>query len=151
MPTKGGLRSQSIAPETDVAIVGAGPIGSALALMLARRGRRVLLLDKARFPRDKPCGEGLMPAGLSILQELGISLAPAEFPRVRGVRYRLSDGRSAFGAFRSDDGKPVEGAGVRRLRLDPLLAARAAENPFVDFKAGVGGRGLELDGPGVRL
>ena len=151
MPTKGGLRRPSIATETDVAIVGAGPIGSALALMLARRGRRVLLLDKARFPRDKPCGEGLMPAGLSILQELGISLAPAEFPRVRGVRYRLSDGRSAFGAFRSDDGKPVEGAGVRRLRLDPLLAARAAENPFVDFRAGVVARGLELDGPGVRL
>ncbi|HEY8736623.1 MAG TPA: FAD-dependent oxidoreductase, partial [Candidatus Dormibacteraeota bacterium] len=62
--------------DADVAIVGAGPIGSALALMLARRGQRVLLLEKATFPRDKACGEGLMPAGLAILEELGISLTP---------------------------------------------------------------------------
>ena len=45
--------------DTDVAIVGAGPIGSALALMLARRGQRVLLLEKATFPRDKACGRGI--------------------------------------------------------------------------------------------
>ena len=137
--------------DADVAIVGAGPIGSALALMLARRGQRVLLLEKATFPRDKACGEGLMPAGLAILEELGISLTPADFPRVRGVLYRLSDGPSAFGAFRADDGTPVEGAGVRRLRLDPLLAARAAENPLVQFRAGVVVRGIELGGPGVHL
>jgi menaquinone-9 beta-reductase len=137
--------------DADVAIVGAGPIGSALALMLSRRGQRVLLLEKATFPRDKPCGEGLMPVGLAILEDLGISLAPADFPRVRGVVYRLSDGRSAFGAFRGDDGTPAEGAGVRRLRLDPLLAARAAESSLVQFRPGVVVRGLELGGPGVRL
>jgi flavin-dependent dehydrogenase len=137
--------------DTDVAIVGAGPIGSALALMLARHGRRVLLLEKATFPRDKPCGEGLMPVGLAILLELGISLAAADFPRLRGVLYRLSDGRSAFGAFRADDGTLVEGAGVRRLRLDPLLAARAAENRLVEFRPGVVVRGLELGREGVRL
>jgi menaquinone-9 beta-reductase len=134
-----------------MAIVGAGPIGSALALMLARRGQRVLLVEKATFPRDKPCGEGLMPVGLGILEELGISLSPGDFPRVRGVLYRLRDGRSAFGAFRADDGTAVEGAGVRRLRLDPLLASGAAEHPLVQFRAGVVVRALELGGPGVRL
>jgi len=43
----------------DVLVVGAGPAGSATAMHLARGGARVLLADKARFPRDKPCGGGL--------------------------------------------------------------------------------------------
>src|ERR1700752_3303346 len=43
----------------DVLVVGAGPAGSATALHLARAGARVLLADRSRFPRDKPCGGGL--------------------------------------------------------------------------------------------
>jgi len=48
-----------VAPEFDVVVVGAGPAGSAIAIHLARGGARVLLAEKARFPRDKPCGGGL--------------------------------------------------------------------------------------------
>ena len=58
--------------DADVAIVGAGPAGSALAIMLGRKGVRTVLLDRSRFPRDKACGEGLMPAGVSVLEELGV-------------------------------------------------------------------------------
>jgi len=43
----------------DAIVVGAGPAGSTTAYRLARAGARVLLVDKARFPRDKPCGGGL--------------------------------------------------------------------------------------------
>ena len=43
----------------DVAVIGAGPAGSATAYLLARGGLRVALLDKFNFPRDKPCGEGI--------------------------------------------------------------------------------------------
>src|ERR1700761_6249900 len=43
----------------DAIVIGAGPAGSTMAYRLAREGARVLLLDKARFPRDKPCGGGL--------------------------------------------------------------------------------------------
>ena len=43
----------------DAIVVGAGPAGSTAALRLARGGARVLLLDRERFPRDKPCGGGL--------------------------------------------------------------------------------------------
>ena len=45
--------------KVDVLVVGAGPAGSSTAIHLARAGARVLLVDKARFPRDKPCGGGL--------------------------------------------------------------------------------------------
>src|SRR3990170_3832161 len=45
----------------DTIVVGAGPGGSAAALQLARQGRRVLLLDRQEFPRDKTCGDGLSP------------------------------------------------------------------------------------------
>ena len=47
----------------DVLIVGAGPAGSAAALVLARAGARVALVDKAAFPRDKACGDLIGPAG----------------------------------------------------------------------------------------
>ena len=43
----------------DALVIGAGPAGSSTAMYLARAGARVLLVDKARFPRDKPCGGGL--------------------------------------------------------------------------------------------
>ena len=49
----------------DAVVVGAGPAGSATAIRLARAGARVLLADRARFPRDKPCGGGLTGRALS--------------------------------------------------------------------------------------
>ena len=56
----------------DVAIVGAGPAGSALAVLLGRQGMRVLLIDRSCFPRPKVCGEYMSPEALSILGELGV-------------------------------------------------------------------------------
>ena len=61
------VRTQSY----DVAVVGAGPAGSVMAWSLARRGVRVLLLEKSRFPRDKVCGDFVEPRGLRILDQLG--------------------------------------------------------------------------------
>ena len=48
----------------DVAVVGGGPAGAAAAISLARAGRDVVLFDKARFPRDKCCGDGLTTGAL---------------------------------------------------------------------------------------
>ncbi|MFN8481794.1 MAG: geranylgeranyl reductase family protein [Anaerolineae bacterium] len=56
----------------DVVIIGAGPGGSAAAYYLARRGLDVLLLDKADFPRDKTCGDGLTPRAVSVLKDMGL-------------------------------------------------------------------------------
>ena len=48
----------------DVAVVGGGPAGAAAAITLARAGREVVLFDKAQFPRDKCCGDGLTAGAL---------------------------------------------------------------------------------------
>src|SRR6266545_5398243 len=55
----------------DVIVAGGGPAGSTLAWDLARRGVRVLLLERARFPREKVCGDYVEPRGLRILERMG--------------------------------------------------------------------------------
>lgn len=56
----------------DVIVVGGGPAGAAAAITLARGGRDVVLVDKARFPRDKICGDGLTAGALRLLEDLGL-------------------------------------------------------------------------------
>ncbi len=58
-------------PPTDVIVIGGGPAGSSAATMLARQGVRVLLLERAQFPRDH-VGESLLPASIPVLEELGV-------------------------------------------------------------------------------
>ena len=57
----------------DVVVAGAGPAGSIAALVLARSGARVALVDKAAFPRDKACGDLIGPRGVRLLEELGVA------------------------------------------------------------------------------
>ena len=109
-----------------VLVAGGGPVGAALGLLIPG----ALVLDRAGFPRDKPCGEGLMPAGARILEEAGVDLAAEGFPRIEGVRYRTAQGTAARGEFRG-----ATGFAVRRLRFDALLAERAAVNTHVRVAA----------------
>jgi menaquinone-9 beta-reductase len=71
----------------DLVVVGAGPAGSsaALAAMQARPGCRVLLLDRADFPRDKACGDGIAPHAVDVLAGLGVDAVPSD-PPVRRLR-----------------------------------------------------------------
>lgn len=110
---------------TDVLIAGGGPAGSSLAILLARAGLCVELHDRARFPREKVCGEGLMPAGVAALARLGVTVEGRPF---RGVRYHCGD-LFAEGEFPRSAGRPAMGLGVRRHRLDRALwqAAAAAD------------------------
>ena len=61
----------------DVLVVGSGPAGSTAALVLARGGARVALLDKASFPRDKACGDLVGPRGVRLLADLGVDVPGA--------------------------------------------------------------------------
>ncbi|WP_434387468.1 NAD(P)/FAD-dependent oxidoreductase [Melittangium boletus] len=61
-----------------IVIVGAGPAGSSAAILLAQRGARVTLLERARFPRDKTCGDGCTPRALWMLERLGLGALPDE-------------------------------------------------------------------------
>lgn len=117
----------------DAVVVGAGPSGSAVALALARAGATVLLVDRARFPRDKPCSEYLSPAATPLLQRLDPDLVPAiertEPGRLYGMRIVGPDGRAAVGRFPRLPGSyrsPPYGFAVSRTVLDTLLV-RGAE------------------------
>ena len=70
--------------DADVAVVGAGPAGAAAALgvLAARPGARVVLLDRADFPRDKSCGDGVAPQVLDVLERLGVHGLLDDWPTI---------------------------------------------------------------------
>ena len=105
----------------DAVVVGAGPAGSSAAFHLARRGRRVLMLERRRFPRDKSCGDGLTRPAIAALADMGVLDELADERTVRGVRAVLRD-RAA-----RDFEYPVGTIGmvVPRRRLDDVLRRRA--------------------------
>src|SRR5215210_2184424 len=107
---------------TDVVVAGAGPAGAIAALVLARAGVRVTLLDRARFPRDKLCGDTINPGALSILRRLGVEHVTDGGLRVRGMVVS-GDGVRVTGEY--DAGQ--FGISISRRVLDERLVAAAAK------------------------
>ena len=85
----------------DAVVVGAGPAGAATAILLAEEGLSVVLIDRARFPRDKVCGEYLSPEGGRILDRLGaLGAIEARGARpLRGMRILAPDGTLLVGDY----------------------------------------------------
>jgi menaquinone-9 beta-reductase len=83
----------------DVAVVGAGPAGSAAAVAARRAGARVLLLDRADFPRDKPCGDGIAPHALDVLSGLGVRGVTDGYPAVPALRLIAPSGATVARAL----------------------------------------------------
>ena len=109
----------------DVRVVGAGPGGSAAAYHLARHGADVLMVDRARFPREKVCGDGLTPRGVAALQRMGIDPRGPGFTPVEGIRSYGLNGVVVEMRWPLLRGLPPLGAVRTRLDLDHLLAERA--------------------------
>jgi 2-polyprenyl-6-methoxyphenol hydroxylase-like FAD-dependent oxidoreductase len=107
----------------DVAVVGAGPAGLAVAIEAARRGLSVAVFERAGASPDKACGEGIMPAGVRALERLGVRarLPAGECRAFRGIRYVDTDGTSAEGTFSG------AALAVRRTALVGAMAERARE------------------------
>jgi len=102
----------------DVLIAGAGPAGATAAFRLASRGHRVLLADKARFPREKVCGDGLMFDSIRCLDDLGL------YERVRAMAHEVR-AMSAFSPSRVEVQAEARLLVLKRIRLDALLAEAA--------------------------
>lgn len=98
-------------------IIGAGPAGSTAAILLARAGWQVTLIEQHRFPRDKVCGESLSALGAKVLQRLGLFdtlVAGGAIPITRAALH-APDGRSSIQPL------PAPMWGLSRARLDTLL------------------------------
>jgi flavin-dependent dehydrogenase len=121
---------------TDLLIVGGGPAGLATAIRARLAGMSAAVLDRARPPIDKACGEGLMPDAVARLREIGVE--PRGIP-FRGIRY-FDAGRMAEGLF-----PQAGGLGVRRTELHQALVRRAEETG-VDLRWGVKAEGLGKEG-----
>ncbi len=129
----------------DVVVVGAGPGGSAAAHFLSRRGLDVLLLDRATFPRDKTCGDGLTPRALRVLDAMGI------LDEVRGLGCSVSsyevvapNGRATRAPIAGAPGALV----VPRLKLDNVILSRALASG-ASFEQGVTVTRVEPTASGV--
>ena len=126
----------------DAIVVGAGPAGSTSAYRLARAGASVLLLDRARFPRDKPCGGGLT---IRAVRELPVDVAPIVEDVVDRMELRLRYGSR----FERGGSRPLV-LMTQRRRLDNFLAQEAAA-AGADFRDGVRAREIESDAGGVTV
>ncbi|NIR42765.1 MAG: FAD-dependent oxidoreductase [Gemmatimonadetes bacterium] len=110
--------------DADVIVVGGGPAGSAVALRLARGGHDVMVLERAAFPRDKPCGDCVNPGAVAELEALGLASELAERLEPQGLKgwsIEAPNGRR----FRAEFGVGETGWAVRRRDFDAALLAEA--------------------------
>ncbi|HEX7928075.1 MAG TPA: NAD(P)/FAD-dependent oxidoreductase [bacterium] len=112
--------------EADVVIVGAGVAGLVLAHLLGRASHAVLLIDKAAAPRDKVCGEGIMPLGIGLLEGMGLGIGDLPGTDFTALDYRT---RRQTHTLRLRSG--LAGRGLRRTVLIEHLQRHAHQQPSV--------------------
>ena len=122
--------------EYDAIVIGAGPAGSTAARLLARSGAKVIMLDRAGFPRDKPCGGGVT---IQAARELDIDLAPVIERTITKAQMSIRLG----GAFNREWPQPLSYM-TQRSRLDAYLAEMACE-AGADFRDAAQVREIEAN------
>lgn len=133
----------------DIVVVGGGPVGLAAAIAARQRGLEVLVADKSRPPIDKPCGEGVMPEGVSALHVLGVHVDSSNALPFYGIRF-IDAGLFAEAYFPAVVG---HGLGIRRPVLHQMLVLRAEEVGVVtrwgEPVTGVSSAGVQIAGRNV--
>jgi flavin-dependent dehydrogenase len=152
-------RCGAVTSTADLAIVGAGPAGSAAAIWGAQRGLRVVLLDRVPFPRFRP-GECLHPGlepifdSLGVLDEVLVHTKVRPLGRTTSVRYRSTF--EPFGGAPSGNWQAIH---IERAMLDAVLLARAqaagarvltAQSPIEAIALGTDRQAIEVDGASIR-
>ena len=112
--------------ETDVLVVGAGPAGSSAAAWAARNGQQVTVIDKEKFPRDKPCGDGLTPRAIKELTSLGLVDWLSTKPKNIGLR-AAGFGQELLLPWKSPS-LPEWGSAVPRVELDNRILQVAKDS-----------------------
>ena len=117
--------------DVDALIIGGGPGGLAAGIVLARAGVQTLLCERASFPVDKACGEGVMPTGWSYLRRLGVApfLDEQNSMPIAGIRYISPSGRVAAAPFAEGPGR-----GIRRASLSAALWQVADGEPMLHIE-----------------
>lgn len=128
----------------DLAIVGGGPAGLATAIVGAQRGLTAVVLDARALPSDKACGEGLMPPGAALLEEMGVRLPADSACPFSGIRYVDGD-RTVEAAFPSRPGIAARRPVLHRALLERARFLGVAIHESAPF------HGFEEDAGGVRV
>lgn len=126
--------------KTDVCIIGAGPGGSVTALFLAQRGVRCLLTDKAKFPRDKICGDALSGKSVEVLKKLDeriieeLNLSPIQIDSW-GVKFVAPNLKHIRIPFKKDFNKQQRPPGfiAKRIDFDNFLIGKIKQNPAIQL------------------
>jgi len=108
----------------DLIVAGGGPAGSSAAWRAASSGARVLIVDKAEFPRDKPCGDGLTPRAVASIDAIGLGNELKRFNRVDKLRIHGA-GRTLTFDWPASDSFPDHGYVIARTDLDEMMLRHA--------------------------
>jgi len=118
----------------DVAIVGAGPAGSAAARACRQAGiASVGLIDKARFPRDKSCGDGLGPGVVRVMEQLGLDEKLASFQPIAALAVSSPSGIQVSGPLPLVGGKVPIGYVIPRKIFDEIIFQGALDSGATDL------------------
>ena len=124
----GGWMSENIF--YDCIVVGGGPGGSTAAAILSKKGKRVLLLEKETYPRDKTCGDAISGKSLAVLAELGLvgAVENADHGEISGVLFSSPNGAAASIPFGKSERQIGRGYTCRRQVYDNLLFQNAKKS-----------------------